>query len=529
MLCYYIRHPLRGILSRSFKICLWTCSKFTEYQYDARNRLTYLAHKAADGSVVKSFTYTLHPTGRRTKIEENDGRVTGYVYDDLYRLTSESIADAVNGAHNSSYSYDKVGNRVGEVVNGVTTAYLYDDNDRLLQTGGTVYTYDANGSTLTETLDSDVTTYGYNAKNELITAQKVAGGVTKNLAYEYDITGIRVSSTVDNVTTNYLVDHNQDYSQVVQEYVSGTPTVTYTYADDLVSQDRNSVVSTYLYDGLGSTRLLANESGTVTDTFNFEAFGEEISSTGTTENSYKFAGEQFDSALGMSYLRARYMDPSTGRMTQMDTFQGLRDDPRSLHKYLYTPSDPVNYIDPSGNTFTLNGLVSTINVASSLSSAAIAGYRFGQIATGERELSAREVGITLLIAGSGPVAGKAAALLGRKVAAGGAAGVTLGAGSIRLTAAVIKKKIAGSQYRTQQDSVFIPKIERYVEKMLNGTKFDPIKVDGDVIVDGHHRFIASKIAGVKIDVVPGTRAGFKKRLPSKDLTELDFSEVDPPF
>ena len=55
------------------------------------------------------------------------------------------------------------------MVNGVTTAYSYDDNDRLLQTGGTVYTYDENGSTLTETLDADVTTYTYNAKNQLVT------------------------------------------------------------------------------------------------------------------------------------------------------------------------------------------------------------------------------------------------------------------------------------------------------------------------------------------------------------------------
>jgi hypothetical protein len=184
----------------------------------------------------------------------------------------------------------------------------------------------------------------------------------------------------------------------------------------------------------------------------------------------------------------------------------------------------VNLIDPSGH-FSIGQMVTAINVMGSLTSAAIGGYRLGQMATGQRELSAKEVGITLLIIGAGPAAGKVAGLLGRKVASGG----LLAAGSIRLTASVIKRKIAGAPFKTQQDRVYIPKIERFVKDMLNGDKFPPIKVDGNVIVEGHHRYIASKMAGVKVDVVPGARAAFKKRLPSKELTELEFSGIDPPF
>jgi hypothetical protein len=37
-----------------------------------------------------------------------------------------------------------VGNRTQSVINGVTTAYNYDINDRLTQQGGTTYVYDAN-------------------------------------------------------------------------------------------------------------------------------------------------------------------------------------------------------------------------------------------------------------------------------------------------------------------------------------------------------------------------------------------------
>ncbi|WP_278244706.1 papain fold toxin domain-containing protein [Ruminococcus flavefaciens] len=58
-------------------------------------------------------------------------------------------------------------------------------------------------------------------------------------------------------------------------------------------------------------------------------------------------GEQLDSATGLYYLRARYMDPSTGVFTTMDTYQGSVFDPVSLHKYLYANANPVMNSDPS--------------------------------------------------------------------------------------------------------------------------------------------------------------------------------------
>ena len=38
--------------------------------------------------------------------------------------------------------------------------------------------------------------------------------------------------------------------------------------------------------------------------------------------------------------------------------------------------------------------------------------------------------------------------------------------------------------------------------MLAGIKFKGIKVDGELIIDGHHRYIASLLAGAKMEIVP---------------------------
>ena len=104
-------------------------------------------------------------------------------------------------------------------------------------------------------------------------------------------------------------------------------------------------------------RQLTNSSGAVTDTYNYDAFGKKIGSTGTTPNNYLYSGEQYDSDLGFYYLRARYYNPLRGRFTSRDPEEpklrdsnGMPTDSKSLHKYLYAGGDPVNIKDPTGRS-----------------------------------------------------------------------------------------------------------------------------------------------------------------------------------
>ena len=97
---------------------------------------------------------------------------------------------------------------------------------------------------------------------------------------------------------------------------------------------------------------MTNNAGTVSDTYDYEAFGNLVSATGTTPNDYLYSGERFDSDLGAYHLRERDYNPQRGRFLTSDPFAGFTDEPQSLHKYLYVGTDPVNYIDPSGFTET---------------------------------------------------------------------------------------------------------------------------------------------------------------------------------
>lgn len=210
--------------------------------------------------------------------------------------------------------------------------------------------------------------------------------------------------------------HNRDYAQVIAETGdTNVVAVEYIFGDDLLAQKRGSTLSNYQYDGLGSTRALTDSTGNVSDEYFYDAFGVELARAGTTENDYLFTGEQLDSSLGQYYLRARYYDSSVGRFTQQDTWMGRNSDPVTLHKYLYANADPVRYVDYSGN-FSIGSVMSAVNITARLATIANTSYTVFKIASGEEELSASQIGSTLLFNALGGAAGKVIGFFGKKFA-----------------------------------------------------------------------------------------------------------------
>ncbi len=309
------------------------------HTYDDLSRLTELEISA--GTLLGRYTYTLDDTGARTKLVDETGRTVDYGYDLAYRLLNETITNDPQGSNGRIGStYDATGNRLHRRIDldGVSDQTVsYDANDR-----PTSDTYDDNGNLLT----MGGTTYSYDYANRLVSD----GSIT--LTYDGD--GNLVAQTVGGVTTTYLVDTQNPtgYAQIVEEQVSGQVQRTFSYGYDLISVNAvhsgSATPHFYGYDGLGTVRFLTDRAGTVTDEYEYEAFGGILHSSGSTANPYRFTGERYDADLELYYLRARWYNQGTGRFLTMDTFPGCNTDPLSLHKYTYAHNDPGNKIDPSG-------------------------------------------------------------------------------------------------------------------------------------------------------------------------------------
>jgi len=186
----------------------------------------------------------------------------------------------------------------------------------------------------------------------LIVTQPTFGTVLRCVR-DCDEVGNRVAKTSGGVTTSYLVDTNSitGYAQVVEEQQSGVVVRRYAYGLQLISklETGNGKLSFYGYDGHGSVRQLTDFTGAITDTYDYDAFGNLLTKTGSSANNYLFAGEQYDSDLGLYYNRARYLDTRQGRFWGVDTTNPTGFDPSQLHQYLYCSSFALDCLDPSGH------------------------------------------------------------------------------------------------------------------------------------------------------------------------------------
>ena len=353
------------------------------YEYDEVNRLVREKILDKNGAPVVEYGYTLGAAGERLKVVETD-RTVEYEYDELYRLTKETVTDS-NGTIVTEYTYDRNSNRLTKTVDGVVTEYAYNELNQLVSETGITYEYDLNGNLVEKTEENQTTTYTYNVQNRLIRVTVQSGQQVNVEEYRYDYAGNRIAKIGELSTTYYLVDTNGELSQVLAEYdENGSLTTYYTRGEELISQERNGAKSYYLYDGHDSVRVLTDENGAATDFYTYDAFGNLIEQIGDTENSYLYRGEQFDSFTGLYYLRARYMNPTTGTFITMDEYAGSVFEPVSLHKYLYANTNPVMFSNPSGH-FSLGDISTSFainNVLQNMQCAACIGFLSNSILGG---------------------------------------------------------------------------------------------------------------------------------------------------
>jgi RHS repeat-associated protein len=107
-----------------------------------------------------------------------------------------------------------------------------------------------------------------------------------------------------------------------------------------------------MYNGHGDIVQTTDKSGNINNKYDYDAFGNSTLTDEKSSNSIRYAGEFYDDASELYYLRARYYNPKTTRFISEDSYEGEEDDPSSLNRYTYCGNEPMLNIDPSGHDFT---------------------------------------------------------------------------------------------------------------------------------------------------------------------------------
>lgn len=120
-------------------------------------------------------------------------------------------------------------------------------------------------------------------------------------------------------TTHYRWNPITD-NVLCEQDENGVVTAAYTQKPDLygetISQHRDGETSYYHFDGQGSTRALTDETENVTDRYTYSTFGEEVASSGSTINPFRYvgaAGYYTDTETNDVSARARVYEPEIGR------------------------------------------------------------------------------------------------------------------------------------------------------------------------------------------------------------------------
>ena len=334
-----------------------------------------------------------------------------YEYDDNWELTrcTEKAEGGKKTVHN--YTYDKIGNRTSyeKIEDGVSKAkynYKYNDSNQLIKRTnakiwgdpGTTYSYDKDGNLIQEcdkTNSADPVTYEYTAENRLAVVKQ---GGTVLMAAMYDGDNNRVfeldntykwedcygdevlipenqrtedgnspkeqlaslvkggSNAKGYTLTEYINDINRENTEVLAEYGSDEKVrQAYTYGEsgigERVSVDKSAESSYYLYDGRNSVTGILTETANLTNSYQYDPYGNLTSGTADGVNYYGYNGESTNVKTGLQYLRARYYNAENGTFTTEDSDLGTTENPLTRNRYAYTSNNPVNYDDPTGHSW----------------------------------------------------------------------------------------------------------------------------------------------------------------------------------
>lgn len=234
--------------------------------------------------------------------------------------------------------------------------------------------YDGNGNLIS----GDGKTRTYNEFNQLIMVNdSLTGRIIEQYIYHPTEDRILVkkintdSSTpfeevVEYVNDNFVRDRtNLEGNDIIKDtyYAKDENGIVGEVSYNTTQIDNNfTFVERLLYhnDHLGSTSVITNASGNLTEETFYDPYGQILS--GGQRSRYQYEGKEFTSATGDYDFNFRKYNPTTGIFAQPEQLFPDVYDAQQLNRYAFERRNPYKYTDPNGK-FIIVPVILTIGVA----------------------------------------------------------------------------------------------------------------------------------------------------------------------
>ena len=231
--------------------------------------------------------------------------------------------------------------------------------------------------------------------------KKSAHSVSEDISYTYTHEGIRLSKTVGETKTEYILDGStilaeKRGNEVLNYYYSSDGRLLEIgYTKDSSKADALENHYTILRNAMGDVAGLLTPDGTLVGTYEYDPYGRLISITHSNSytdtdgilerNPFRYRGYYYDNETGWYYLQSRYYDPEVKRFINADTPDLLTNDCMNLMQYnlfMYCNGDPVNNTDYSGHLSDIERLVIMTATIAALAAVVVLTGGTGAIAIG---------------------------------------------------------------------------------------------------------------------------------------------------
>ena len=307
------------------------------------------------------YEYTYNALGYITNIKKNGTTISTYSYDALGQLVGETVNNQIY-----IYSYDKAGNITqklvftGDIGNLTDTInYTYSTSawgDLLTNYDGTAITYDSIGNPTKWRNSTNLTWDG-----RALMSQELSND--NSITYKYNSDGIRTQKRVfDDVASAYIThDYVLDGTKILSETVTDNAyynnyTLYYVYdADGSITGLHYSNQPYYFQKNIqGDILRILDRTGTAVVEYTYDAWGNILSVTGSMAstlgkyNPFRYRGYYYDNETDFYYLNSRYYDAEVGRFISADKFASTGQGLLGNNMFVYCGNNPIICADDGG-------------------------------------------------------------------------------------------------------------------------------------------------------------------------------------
>ena len=260
---------------------------------------------------------------------------------------------------------------ISAYLNGNKLSFVYDSANRLISAGQNSYTYNVENVRVRNLCGESETTYAYNTNGRLSQLLvKTTDGVImtiecrNNTSLRYFYAKLKIWHQIffENLSIFIAMKLIQNrrailysrFYRLVENSKSFRHSIIiitkYVYGIGLIGEETSGSFKTYHFDYRGSTTAITDINGNVTDTFEYDTYGNLISRTGTSAVIFLYNGRDgvVTDENGLIYMRARYYSPKLKRFINADIIAGEISNAVTLNRYAYANGNPVSNIDPFG-------------------------------------------------------------------------------------------------------------------------------------------------------------------------------------